>query len=59
MEALVIIEEQVDEAEKERNTMIYQLKSNLDEEIFKLKSDLNLFMVEAKLKESRKKWREV
>jgi len=36
MEALAIIEGQVDETEKERNTMICQLKAK-DEEIFKLK----------------------
>ena len=45
MEALVIVEGQVDEVEKERNIMICQLKSK-DEEIFKLKSDLNLLKVE-------------
>ena len=41
MEALEIIEEQVDEAEKERNTMICQLKAK-DEEVFKLKSNIKL-----------------
>lgn len=41
MEALAIIEGHVDEAEKERNTMTCQLKSK-DEEIFKLKSNINL-----------------
>ena len=45
MEALAIIEEQVDEAEKERNTMICQLKEK-DEEIFKLKSNIKLLKVE-------------
>ena len=45
MEALVIIEEQVDEAEKERNTMICQLKVK-DEEIFKLKSNIKLLTAE-------------
>ena len=41
METLAFIEGQVDEAEKERNTMIYQLEEK-DEEIFKLKLDINL-----------------
>ena len=36
MEALALIEGQVDEAEKERNTMTCQLEEN-DEEVFKLK----------------------
>ena len=41
MEVLEIIGGQVDEAEKERNTMICQLKAK-HEEIFKLKSYINL-----------------
>jgi len=41
MEALAIIEGQVDKVEKERNTMICQLKAK-DGEIFKLKSNINL-----------------
>jgi len=36
MEAMEVIERQVDEAGKERNTMICQLKAK-DEEIFKMK----------------------
>ena len=45
MEALVIIGGQVYEAEKERNTMMYQLKAKV-EEIFKLKSNINLLKAE-------------
>ena len=45
MEALVIIEGQVDEAEKERSTMICQVKAK-DEEIFKLESNINLLKAE-------------
>ena len=59
MEALTFIEGQVDEVEKERNTMVCQLKEK-DEEIFKLKSDINLLKAETwKLLGSRKKWRAV
>ena len=39
MEALTFIEGQVDEAEKERNTMIYQLEEK-DDDITKLKSKI-------------------
>ena len=45
METFAFIEGQVDEAENERNTMICQLEEK-DEEIFKLKSDINLFKAE-------------
>ena len=41
MESLEFIEGQVDEAEKERNTMICQLEEK-DEEIFKLNSYINI-----------------
>ena len=41
METLAFIEGQVNEAEKERNAMICQLDEK-DEEILKLKSDINL-----------------
>ena len=44
METLASIEGQVNEAEKERNTMICQLEEN-NEEIFKPKSDINLLKV--------------
>lgn len=40
-----VIEGQVDEARKERNTMICQLKAK-DEEIFKLKSNIKLLKAE-------------
>jgi len=39
MEALTFIEGQVDEVEKERNTMIYQLEEK-DDDITKLKSKI-------------------
>ena len=45
MEALEVIEGQVDEAGKERNTMICQLKAK-DEEIFKFKSNIKLLTAE-------------
>ena len=45
METLAFIEGQVDEAEKERHTKICQLEEK-DEEIFKLKSDINILKAE-------------
>ena len=45
METLAFIEGQVNEVEKERNTMICQLDEK-DEEILKLKSDNNLLKAE-------------
>ena len=46
MEALEVIEGQVDEARKERNTMICQIIAK-DEEIFKMKSDIISLKIEA------------
>ena len=45
METLEFIEGQDNEAEKERNTMMFQLEEN-DEEILKLKLDINLLEAE-------------
>ena len=45
METLAFIEGQDNEAEKERNTMICQLEE-INEEILKLKSDINLLKAE-------------
>ena len=45
METLAFIEGQVDEAKNERNTMICQLDEK-DEEILKLKLDINLLKAE-------------
>ena len=45
METLALIEGKVNEAEKERDTMIFQLYEK-DEEILKLKSDINLLKAE-------------
>ena len=46
MGSLAFIKGQVDEAEKERNTMICQLEEK-DEEIFKLKLDINLLKAQS------------
>ena len=45
METLALIEGQVNEVEKERNIMICQLEEK-DEQIFKLKLDINLLKAE-------------